>query len=266
MTKESPASGVGRLTVGGIDCEVVRRGSGAPILFLHGMQNLDPRAPFLDLLAKRADVIAPSHPGFGGTPRPEGFEKIHDLVLHTLDVIDALGHDKITLMGLSFGGWIAAEIATLRPRALERLILVDAFGIKISDRETPDILDVFNAHPDLVRRQTWHDPRKFAPDYDAMSDDQLLRIARNWDALCLFGWSPYMHNPQLKRWLGRIDVPTLVLWGASDGIVKPAYGQAYSAFIPRARFATIDRAGHHPEIEQPEAFADHVLAFLDTKR
>jgi pimeloyl-ACP methyl ester carboxylesterase len=75
-----------------------------------------------------------------------------------------------------------------------------------------------------------------------------------------------MYNPQLARWLGRIAVPTLVLWGASDRMVTPAYGRAYSALIPGARFELIDAAGHHPHIEQPEAFVERVMSFLGEER
>jgi pimeloyl-ACP methyl ester carboxylesterase len=139
---------------------------------------------------------------------------------------------------------------------------VDAFGIKVSDRETPDILDVFNTAPPEVLRRSWDDAGR-APDPNAMSDDELIVRARNWDAACLYGWHPYMYNPQLKRWLRRIAVPTLVLWGASDGIVKPSYGRAYSELIPGSRFEVIERAGHHPEIEQAEAFAEAVGRFLN---
>ena len=96
-----------------------------------------------------------------------------------------------------------------------------------------------------------------------MSDDDLIVRARNWESLCLYGWHPYMHNPQLHRWLPSITRPTLVLWGASDGIVTPSYGRAYSQFIPGARFELIADAGHHPEIEQPEVFVDHVVRFLE---
>jgi pimeloyl-ACP methyl ester carboxylesterase len=96
-----------------------------------------------------------------------------------------------------------------------------------------------------------------------MSDDELVVRARNWEAACLYGWHPYMYNPQLKRWLGRITVPTLVLWGADDGIVKPSYGRAYSELIPGSRFELIERAGHHPELEQPDAFAHAVGRFLN---
>ena len=114
-------------------------------------------------------------------------------------------------------------------------MLVDALGIKLGDRETPDILDVFNTHPDTVRRLSWHDPQRFAPDFDALSDEALTRHARNWEALCLYGWEPYMYNPRLARWLGRIGLPTLVLWGEVG-----RRGQA--GLRPRLRFADPRRA------------------------
>ncbi len=262
MMNATTSSAEERLSVGDIELEVIRRGAGRPILLLHGMQNVDPRVRFLDLLGGRAQIIAPSHPGFGRSARPADFDTVYDLVHLYLDVLEALPYERVTLMGLSFGGWLAAEIAAQCCHRVDRLVLVDALGIKISERETPDILDVFNTTPQEVQRRSWHDPGKWAPDFNAMSDDELVVRARNWEALCLYGWHPYMYNPQLKRWLHRILRPTLVLWGASDGIVTPSYGRAYSALIPGARFELIAEAGHHPEIEQPEAFVDRVAAFL----
>jgi len=249
--------------VGGIDLEVVHRGAGRAVRMLHGAENADPRAPFLEMLGRHAEIIAPSHPGFGRSARPADFETVYDLVHFYLEFLETLPHETVTLIGLSFGGWLAAELAVKCRHRLDGLVLVDAFGIKVSDRETPDILDVFNTSPQEVQRRSWHDPATWAPDLDALSDDELVVRARNWEALCLYGWNPYMYNPQLKRWLGRITVPTLVVWGASDGIVKPSYGRAYSSLIPGSRFALIERAGHHPEIEQARAFADTVVKFLD---
>ena len=251
------------LVVGGIEMEVVRRGAGRPALLLHGAQTVDPRAPFLDMLGRHAEIIAPSHPGFGRSARPPDFETVYDLVHFYLDFLDALPHAKLTVIGLSFGGWLAAEIAIKAGRRIDRLILVDALGIKVSDRETPDILDVFNTAPQEVERRSWHDPATWAPDLDALSDDDLVIRARNREALCLYGWNPYMYNPQLKRWLSRITVPTLVVWGASDGIVRPSYGRAYSSLIPQSRFELIERAGHHPEIEQARVFVDTVVKFFN---
>lgn len=263
MTNTSGAAATERLTCGGIELEVLRRGIGQPILLLHGMQHVNPGAHFLDLLGRQATIIAPSHPGFGHSARPEGFDTVYDLVHLYLDVLEALPYERVTLMGLSFGGWLAAEVAVKCCHRLDRLILVDAFGIKISDRETPDILDVFNTSPQEVVQRSWHDPAKWAPDFNAMADEDIVIHAQNWEALCLYGWYPYMYSPQLKRWLHRITRPTLVLWGASDGIVQPSYGRAYSALIPGARFELIPAAGHYPEIEQPEAFVDRITAFLE---
>jgi pimeloyl-ACP methyl ester carboxylesterase len=257
-------TGTERIEVAGIELEVLRRGAGSPILLLHGFESPDPEERFLSLLARRRRIIAPSHPGFGRSPRPEGFETVYDLVRLYLALIDSLPDDKVTLMGFSFGGWLAAEIAVASGQRLDRLVLVDALGLKLGDRETADILDVFNTHPREVRRRFWHDAERFAPDYDTMSDEALVIHARNREALCLYGWHPYLYNPQLKRWLGRISVPSLVLWGASDGIVLPEYGRAYAALIPGARFALIEEAGHAPEIERPEEFTDHVLGFLES--
>ncbi len=256
-------AGTDRLTVQGIALEVMRRGTGRPVLLLHGFQQIDPAARFVGRLAGRVHLIAPSYPGFGRSARPDGFETVYDLVHLTLALLEALPHERVSLIGFSFGGWLAAEIACACQHRIDKLVLVDALGIKVSDRETPDILDVFNTHPDAVHRRSWHDPARFSPDFDAMDDEALIIRARNWESLCLYGWQPYMYNPQLPRWLPRITVPTLVLWGASDGIVAPSYGEAYAALIPGARFVSIAAAGHHPETEQPEAFADHVLGFLD---
>ena len=94
----------------------------------------------------------------------------------------------------------------------------------------------------------------------------MVALARNWDSLCLFGWRPHMYNPQLKQWLHRIAVPARVIWGESDRIVTPDYGRAYAGLIPGATFDTIPAAGHHPELEQPEAFAALVAGFLDAKK
>jgi pimeloyl-ACP methyl ester carboxylesterase len=252
-----------RLSVLGIELELLRRGAGRPLLLLHGFDTIDANAPFLDHLARHREILAPSAPGFGHSPRPKDFDTVYDLVHLQLALLDALPGAKTSLVGFSFGGWLAAEAAALSTHRIDNLVLVDPLGIKVSGRETPDILDIFNRSPEEVRRCRWHDPDRFAPDYDAMSDEALVVRARNREALCCYAWHPYMYNPQLPRWLARIDVPTLVLWGESDRVVTPDYGRAFAAMIPRARFVGIAGAGHHPEIEQPAAFAAEVVRFLE---
>lgn len=251
-----------RMTIHGIDLEVLRGGDGDPIVLLHGMRSLTAASRFPALLAAHGAVVAPSCPGFGTSPRPKDFDTIYDLIHLQRAMLDSIPGERITLVGLSFGGWLAAEVAALYHPRLARLVLVDPVGIKISDPETADILDVFNRSPAEVRRAAWHDPDRFAPDFDVMEDAEIVRHARDWDALCLYAWHPYMYNPRLPRWLGRIGVPTLVAWGGSDGIVSPDYGRAFAGLIPGARFETIAGAGHHPEIERPEELAALIGSFV----
>src|SRR5260370_2652986 len=168
-----------RLRVQGIELEVVRRGTGRPILALHGVDTIDPEAAFLDLLGRHGEIVAPSSPGFGHSPRPKDFDTVYDLVHLYLEVLETLPCDKVTLLGFSFGGWLAAEVAAACSHRLDKLVLVDPVGIKISDRETPDILDIFNRSPDDVRRRSWHDPDLFAPAVNEMSDHPLAVSARN---------------------------------------------------------------------------------------
>jgi pimeloyl-ACP methyl ester carboxylesterase len=250
------------MNVQGHELEVFRGGDGDPILLLHGFRSFAPGSRFLKLLGAHGSVLAPTMPGFGGTKRPADFDSIYDLVHLTRAILDAVPGGKVTLIGLSFGGWIAAEVAAAGHHRLSRLVLVDPVGIKISDRQTADILDIFNRHPDEVRAAEYRDPDRFAPDFDAMEDEDIVRYARDRDALCLYGWNPYLYNPRLKGWLGRIAVPTLVAWGEHDGIVSPAYGRAFAGLIPGARFEIVPDAGHHPDVEQAEALAGLVGSFL----
>ncbi len=191
-----------RLTVNGIELEVLRpRARDARCCCCTAWTRSIPNARFLDLLGREAEIIAPSSPGFGNTKRPPDFDTIYDLVHLYLALLDELPFERVALLGLSFGGWLAAEIAVACAHKLDRLILADPVGIKLGDRETRDIADVFNLNPAEVRRRAWHDPAK-APSYDAMSDDELVIHARNREALCLYAWHPCLYNPQLKNWLG----------------------------------------------------------------
>ena len=96
-----------------------------------------------------------------------------------------------------------------------------------------------------------------------LSDEQLAISVRNRETLALLAWEPYMHNPKLPHRLHRVTAPTLFVRGASDGLVSAAYIDSYARLLPNARTATIAAAGHAPQVEQPEAFARTVLAFLE---
>ena len=264
------------MRVGPFELEAIRIGVGKPILLIHGVNPIHKDAPFLAGLAAHGEVIAPSAPGFGGSPLPADFDTAYDLVNLYLSVLDSLPSDDVTVIGFSFGGWIAAELAVVNPKRLGRLILVDPVGVKLGGREERDIVHFFNTDAVELNRRAWHDPSRRPPGIyalgwqatitDRMTDQEMISLARNWDSLCLYGWRPHMFNPQLKHWLYRVSVPAQVIWGESDGIVTVDYGRAYAGLIPGAEFKVIPEAGHHPELEQPDEFLATVTEFLERTR
>src|SRR5262245_60062948 len=129
--------------VNGVRLEVIERGRGAPLLFLHPEIGIEGSAPAIDALARSRRVIAPTHPGFGGSDLPKGFSTVDDLSYFYLDFLEALSLRDVALVGVSFGAWIAAEIAVKSTERISHLVLVNAVGIKVSDRETRDIVDVW---------------------------------------------------------------------------------------------------------------------------
>lgn len=256
LTEDPPS-----IEVRGIRVECIDRGSGRPLLFLHPGIGLDTAGPVLDRLAKGARVLAPSHPGFGGSDLPSSFTTVDDLAYFYLDLLDVFDLRDVTLVGVSLGAWIAAEIAVKSTARIAKLVLADAVGIRVHDRDTSDIADIFALTEKGFIALAYHDPAVGTRD-PALPDASVARIARNLESTARFCWNPYMHDPKLKGRLHRIDVPTLLLWGAQDRIVAPDYGRAYAAAIPGARFALIDKAGHFPHLERPAAFAEQALSFM----
>jgi pimeloyl-ACP methyl ester carboxylesterase len=254
------------LSVAGTSLEVIERGEGRPLLFLHAGEGLAPERPWLDLLASRYRLIAPWHPGSGNSPLIDGMGVVDDLAYLYLDLAAELGLDDAVLVGACFGGWVAAEIMVRSTARFSRLVLVDPLGVKFSGRDERDITDMHALSRAEYLKQAWADPAKGEVDFAALPDSELAAIVRGREAFALYGWKPYMHNPRIKRWLHRIDRPTLLLWGAEDRIVTPAYGENWRRAIPNARLELIAAAGHFPHWEQPEAFVDKLAAFVDGNR
>jgi pimeloyl-ACP methyl ester carboxylesterase len=251
------------IKVNGIRVDAVERGKGHPMLFLHPGIGIDPKAPVLDRLAAGARLIAPTHPGFGGSDQPKSFDTVDDLAYFYLDLLDELDLKSVTLVGVSLGGWIAAEMAVKCTARIARLVLANPVGIKVSGRETRDIADIFAMPETEFNERAYADPSIAVRDFKAMPDAEVRAVARNREATARYAWSPYMHNPKLRGRLHRIRIPTLFLWGATDRILSEQYGRAYCAEIPGARFEIVAKAGHFPHIDQPDEFARRILAFSE---
>jgi pimeloyl-ACP methyl ester carboxylesterase len=258
-------SAAGTLVVQGLRIDLVERGAGRPLLFLHAENGIEPALAAIDELAKSAHVIAPTHPGFGRSQLADGMRTVDDLSYFYLDLLDQLDLRDLIVVGVSFGAWIAAAIAVKSTARLSRLVMANAVGIKVGDRETRDIADIFALTDPEYLSLTYCDPNVGRRDYKVLPDAEVLAAARAREATARFAWSPYFHDPRLKSRLHRIDIPTLFLWGSHDRMLSEAYGRAYCAMIPGARFEPIEHAGHFPHQEQPKIFAERVLAFAGNK-
>jgi pimeloyl-ACP methyl ester carboxylesterase len=254
------------ITVSGVALDIEERGSGSPLLFLHPGEGLQANRPWIDALARTHRVIAPNHPGFGGSALPDWFGTVDDIAYLYMDLIEALDLKNVLLVGACFGGWIAAEMAVRNTAALSGLVLTAPLGIKLGGVLDRDITDMHSIARSAFMQKAWADPAKGELDYTTLPDTELAGIARGRESLALFGWKPYMHNPRLRRWLHRIDVPTKLIWGDKDGIVSTAYGEGWCREIPGATLDVMANAGHYPHWEQPDAYAARVAAFSSTLR
>jgi pimeloyl-ACP methyl ester carboxylesterase len=251
------------LSVAGVKLDVVERGSGPPLLFLHAGEGLAPERPWLDLLATHYRVVAPFHPGYGRSELPGWMGSVDDLAYLYLDLAAQLDLQGAVLVGTCFGGWIAAEMAVRDTRRFSRIALAAPLGIKNGGVLDRDIADMHGMPRADYMKLAWADPALGAVDFTALPETEIAAIVRGREAFTLFGWKPYMHNPRLKRWLHRIDRPTLLLWGERDGIVTPAYGAGWRDAIVGARLETIAAAGHFPHWERPKDFVDRLHAFTN---
>jgi len=262
---QAARTGEGSLVVEGLRVDMIERGSGSPLLFLHAENGIEPALAAIDELAKSAHVIAPTHPGFGRSELAPGMRTVDDLSYFYLDLLDQLDLSDLTVVGVGLGAWIAAEIAVKSTARMARLVMANAVGVKVGDRETRDIADIFAITDQEYLEIAYCDPNAGRRDFKALPDAEVQAAARAREATARFAWSPYFHNPRLKSRLHRIQIPTLFLWGTHDRMLSEAYGRAFCAMIPGARFQPIERAGHFPDQEQPRIFAEQVLAFAAGK-
>ena len=247
--------------LGGLKVRVGRGGSGRAVLVLHHDIGTLDKLPFYEALSAKFDVIVPVHPGFGEkSERASWVRHPRDLAALYQWLLAELGVSSASLIGLGFGGWIAAEMVALAPRDFHRLVLVGAMGVKPPEGEIKDQAIV--SYIDYAKAG-FHDPKAFERNYGDVSTDQLV----DWD-LCRemsfrIAWKPYMYSASLPHLLGGVKAPALVVWGDDDQIVPKSAGEVYAKSLPGARLETVANSGHCVDMEQPDALARLVTSFIE---
>ncbi len=264
MSASSIAWQSATVPVGSTTLHVTRGGAGAPVLVLHHDFGSPKSLPLYDALAQRFTVIRPSHPGYDGSPRPDWMRSVRDIAVLYQGLLaeDAATRapGAVSVLGLGFGGWIAAEMATMAPRDLKALVLVGAMGIKpergeIADQALVSYLD--------YARAAFAEAAAFERVYGAEPPTPMLE---QWDLnremTFRIAWKPYMYNPTLPHLLGAVTAPALVVWGRQDTIVPLECGERYAKALPRARLEIVEGAGHAVDMEKPDVLASLVTRFL----
>jgi pimeloyl-ACP methyl ester carboxylesterase len=250
--------------IAGCRVSVLRGGAGESLLFLHGGGGAGRWLPFMGLLAQKFEVIVPEHPGFGLSETPPWLDNAGDLAYFYLDFIEALKLTNIHLIGNSLGGWIAAEIAIREQHPFRTLTLVAPAGIRVDGPATADIF--LWSREELTRNLFYNQSLAEAALNAPMSEDEQNIQLRNSITMAKLAWQPRLNNPDLKKWLHRIHLPTLIVWGDSDRLIPPAYGPAFQALIPGSRLEIIPQCGHAPQLERTAEFISALTNFIGAVR
>jgi pimeloyl-ACP methyl ester carboxylesterase len=225
-----------------------RAGKGPPLLFLHGAEGYSQWLPFFDALAERYELLVPEHPGFGASDDPPLIRSVADMALFYLDFLETLQLRDLHVVGHSLGGWIAAEML-IRDRSRARsLTLISSAGLRVEGVPSGDLF-IWNRE-ELLRNVFYNQAYADIALSLQPTEEQLDVILKNRFTATKLGWQPRWFNPDLEKWLHRLKLPALVIWGAEDKIMPAAYATRWHERMPNARLVMIEKCGHVPQVEK----------------
>lgn len=235
-----------------------RGGSGTPLLFVHGAGGSANAIGLLEKLTDTHDVILPDHPGFGESDTPDWLGSIHDMAFYYLDFLETLDLRDVHIVGQSLGGWISMELAIRSTERVSRLTLCGAAGISLPDVAMGDLF----SWDKETRYRTMIFHKELAEKLLALpsSPEQDAIAAKNEETTRLLAWEPRFHDPDLHKWLHRIQVPTHIIWGSDDPVFPSPYGEKLQDLIPGATLSVIEECGHLPQVDAP----DQLKKLIDT--
>ncbi|WP_405970758.1 alpha/beta hydrolase [Streptomyces sp. NBC_00988] len=238
-------------TVYGTDLAVEEFGSGAPVLLLPSEEGPASTRPFAEALGRDRHVLMPHHPGYGESRRLPWNASIRDLAYLYSDVLEGEGLRGVHVVGSSLGAWVALELAAMGNGRISSMTLVGPVGIKLGGTEERDFVDVHSISAEERAERAYHDATLGALHADSLTIEELAHVMLCRETFTTYVWEPYLHSRSLRHHAARIRVPTLVISGSSDRLVRAGYHEELADFLPNARYAELPACGHFPDIESP---------------
>jgi pimeloyl-ACP methyl ester carboxylesterase len=251
-----------KIAVGGLQVNLRKCGNGRPILFLHSAGGVLEWLPFFDTLSNLGELWVPDHPGFGKSDDPKWIKSVPDLAMYYLDFLDAVAPEGgFDLIGHSFGGWIAAEIAVRNSSKIRSLTLISPAGLRV--RGVP-MGDTFIWNDEEAAANYFFDEafqqRRLTAQPSEEAKDQMLK---NKYSFAKHAWHPRLFNPDLEKWLHRVKLPTKIIWGREDRLIPSPYADAWKSKIKSASVSIIAECGHSATVEKGDEVAAHIAKFLE---
>ena len=251
------------IQVANTNIHLTKGGSGEPLLVLHGELGFTGWLSYHERLSQSHSLYIPSHPGYGESPALDWIMNMRDIAGWYLHALDDMNLGPVNVLGLSLGGWLAAEMASMSPQSFKKLAIVSAPGIKPPEGEIFDMFLVVAKEymsESVLNKDDVTEFKTICPDEPTPEQVEAWEMAR--EESCRLGWKPYMYYPALPKLLNRVNVPTHIIWGKEDPIVPLSTGRVYKESIPGSNLSIIDNCGHHPEIEKPDQFVKIIQNFL----
>lgn len=262
-----PAALPKQITVSGLQIEYFDEGQGPVVLYLHSSEGPNPELEVVKALTRTNRVVMPALPGFGTSETASFIKSVDDMSYVVLDLIEALDLTEVTVLGSSFGGWVAVELATKASPRIARLVLDNPLGLRFAkDPTVREFPDIYQDLPSQWSAYFSASEPMDGRDWPSVERDIALRAARGREMFVKLGWSPYLYSPKLAGRIHRASMPALVLWGDQDKLASRDYAQSYAAALPDASLEVIAGAGHFAFLDKPDAVASAVQAFVGSKQ
>lgn len=260
MAVDVTSLSVSHLVVAGESLTMLRGGHGPKVLVLHDEWGIRADEEMWQLLSERYEIIAPIAPGFETTPTSPTIRTVHDLALLYNALLEKITDDPVMIIGISFGAWVALEMAVMNRLRIAHLALLGPVGLRFGPPEQRNFADLFALSDPQLGSTLYLNPDVARIATNESSREDAVAWTHNREATALFGWEPYLYTPGMQRWTEHLELPTTIVYGSEDRFVMSGYYEQFAASLPESSLVEIPKSGHFPHLDAPQSTVEVLLA------